>query len=261
MIAAPSSSTTRTVLVVDDERGVRESLRVILDRDYRILSADRGESAFEMLREEEVAAVTLDLRMPGWSGIETFLRMREVSPHVGVIIVTAQGSETEAMRALRLDACDLLTKPFEASQVLDAVRRAVERSEERLRSRPGKTRRTEEHVPRAMRRLCANKEAQTRRQKPSIHDGELGLLWAIFDDGIQTYCQEVVQGTTATLEYREVERWVFRSGDDAVTSFGSLCDLFGFDPKRMRGILLQLRDQPNPEAAKRLVAALSPTAV
>ncbi len=260
MIPASSSAPTRTVLVVDDEPGVRESLRVILDREYRILTAEGGEAAFEMFRKEEVAAVTLDLRMPGWGGIETFLRMREVSPHVGVIIVTAHGSETEAMRALRLDACDLLTKPFEASQVLEAVRRAVERSEAHLRSRPPKAPQSEEHIPRAMRRLCANKEAETRRQRPSIHDGELGLLWAIFDDGIQTYGQEVVQGTTSTLEYREVERWVFRSGDDAVTSFGSLCDLFGIDLKRMRGLLLQLRDQPNPDTAKRLMQALAGTA-
>jgi DNA-binding response OmpR family regulator len=261
VIPASCSPAARTVLVIDDEPGVRESLRVILDRDYRILTAEGGEAAFEILRTEEIAAVTLDLRMPGWGGIETLLRMREVSPHVGVIIVTAHGSETEAMRALRLDACDLLTKPFEASQVLEAVRRAVERSEERLRSRPPTAPRTKEHIPPTMQRLCANKEAESRRQKPSILDGELGLLWAIFDDGIQTYCREVVQGTISTLEYREVERWVFRSGDDAVTSFGSLCDLFGIDPKRMRGLLLKLRDRPDPDTANRLIQALSSSAL
>ena len=75
--------------------------------------------------------------------------------------------------------------------------------------------------------------------------GEFDLLWAVFTDGVQTYCREVLSGSTTSLTYREVERWIFRPSSDAITSFSSLCELFGIDPRRMRRALLRFRDQPS----------------
>jgi DNA-binding response OmpR family regulator len=63
-----SSRRTHTVLVVDDEAGIRESLRLILEPHYRVLTADTGEAALGILERERISVMTLDLRMPGWDG-------------------------------------------------------------------------------------------------------------------------------------------------------------------------------------------------
>ena len=75
--------------------------------------------------------------------------------------------------------------------------------------------------------------------------GEFGLLWAVFTDGIQAYCREILHGSTTSLTYREVERWIFRPNSDAVTSFSSLCELFGIDARRMRRALIRFREHPS----------------
>jgi hypothetical protein len=75
--------------------------------------------------------------------------------------------------------------------------------------------------------------------------GEFGLLWAVYTDGIQTYCREVLYGNITSLAYREVERWIFRPNSDAITSFSTLCELFGIDARRMRRALIRFREQPS----------------
>lgn len=75
--------------------------------------------------------------------------------------------------------------------------------------------------------------------------GEFALLWAVFIDGIRTYCQEVLKDRTTSLAYREVERWIFRPESDVVTSFSSLCQLFEIDSRRLRRRLIQFRDAPD----------------
>ncbi len=86
---------------------------------------------------------------------------------------------------------------------------------------------------------------QLRDKTAANRSGEFGLLWAVFVDGIQTYCREVLRGATCGLAYREVERWIFRPDSDALTSFSNLCELFGIDPKRLRRGLLRFREHPN----------------
>jgi hypothetical protein len=75
--------------------------------------------------------------------------------------------------------------------------------------------------------------------------GEFGLLWAVFTDGIRAYCAETLRGTTTSLTYREVERWIFRPNSDAITSFSSLCELFEIDVRRMRRALIRFREHPS----------------
>ena len=74
---------------------------------------------------------------------------------------------------------------------------------------------------------------------------EISLLWAIFCDGIQTYCREVLRSSTDSLAYREVHRWIFRSHSNAVTSFASLCDLFAIDTRKLRLALTRFREHPS----------------
>ena len=83
--------------------------------------------------------------------------------------------------------------------------------------------------------------------------GEFGLLWKVFTDGIETYCREILRGSTSDRAYREVECWIFRSNSDAITSFATLCELFGIDGRRMRRALIRFRDHPS-EGILNLVA-------
>jgi len=122
-----------SVLVLDDERGVRDSIRLILEPQFRVLTASRGEAAVRILEREPVSVMTLDLRMPGWSGAETLLNIREINSDLEVVLVTAYASYSEAMRALRLRALDVVSKPFEAHRLIETVRRAALRRETGLR--------------------------------------------------------------------------------------------------------------------------------
>jgi FixJ family two-component response regulator len=112
------------VLVVDDEAGARAALQQILATSYEVEAVDDGEAAIDHLRRRPADVVTLDLRMPGLSGLDTFEGIREVRPETEVVVVTGVGSFESAVRSLRLRAFDFLAKPFDAGQVLDVVARA-----------------------------------------------------------------------------------------------------------------------------------------
>jgi hypothetical protein len=95
---------------------------------------------------------------------------------------------------------------------------------------------------------------QFARGGTSGRSGEFELLWTVFADGIQTYCREILRGSTSDRVYREVEYWIFQSNSDAITSFANLCELFGIDARRMRRALIRFRENPS-EGILNLIAA------
>jgi DNA-binding response OmpR family regulator len=123
------------VLVVDDEPGVRESLRFLLNPSYRVLTVSSGEEALETLRAETVDVVLLDLTMPGIGGVETLAKIREIDDAVEVVIITGYFSYQSAVEALRLRAFDYITKPLDSARVQSVVRRA-EASRQHRREAP-----------------------------------------------------------------------------------------------------------------------------
>jgi signal transduction histidine kinase len=116
-----------TVLIVDDEVGVRESLRAILMADYDVLTADTGAAAVELLRQHDVDVVTLDLRMPGMGGIGVLEQAKAINPDVEAIIITGYGSLDTAVQGLRFRAFDYISKPFDVDHVRRLVESAVAR--------------------------------------------------------------------------------------------------------------------------------------
>jgi FixJ family two-component response regulator len=124
--SSPQPYPCPTVLVVDDERGPRLALELILQRDYRVLTAESGEEALDVLRAESVDAVTLDLKMPGLAGHNTLSIIRGIDPDLPVIVITGYGSYESALKALRLRAFDFISKPFESKQILVAIEQAME---------------------------------------------------------------------------------------------------------------------------------------
>jgi signal transduction histidine kinase len=116
-----------TVLIVDDEVGVRESLRAILMADYDVLTADTGAAAIELLRQHDVDVVTLDLRMPGMGGIGVLEQAKSINPDIEAIIITGYGSLDTAVQGLRFRAFDYISKPFDVDHVRRLVEAAVAR--------------------------------------------------------------------------------------------------------------------------------------
>jgi len=116
------------VLVIDDELGPRESLRMLLKPNYQVYTADCVDAGIKLLKEKQPDAVITDIRMPGASGIDGLRRIREIDPHVAVIMLTGFGALETAQEALRLGANDYINKPFDAREMREVIGRNVERT-------------------------------------------------------------------------------------------------------------------------------------
>ena len=116
-----------TVLVVDDEEGVRASVRAILEETCDVLEAGNGVQALEVLKKHEVDLVMLDQRMPGEPGIDVLPRIKAADPSTVVVIATAVRELRTAVEALKRGAYDYLTKPFDVDDILMLAQRALEK--------------------------------------------------------------------------------------------------------------------------------------
>ena len=121
------------ILIVDDELGPRESLRMILSPYYSVHTAERGGEAIELLSNVPVDLVTLDLKMPSISGIKLLEKVKQHDPDIEAIIITGYGSLDTAVDGLRMGAFDYVSKPFDVNHILSQVSRALERRKARLR--------------------------------------------------------------------------------------------------------------------------------
>jgi two-component system, OmpR family, KDP operon response regulator KdpE len=123
------NSESGNVLIVDDERSIRLSLRTILGNfGFDIVEAARGEEAVALVRTEPFDAVLLDINMPGIGGIEVCRIMRRVSPRLPIVMLTVQGSEDRKVEALNAGADDYITKPFQLRELTARLRAAVRRN-------------------------------------------------------------------------------------------------------------------------------------
>ena len=116
-----------TLLIVDDEDGPRQSLRVIFKDDYDLLMAEDGPSAIEIAQKNEIDVAVIDIRMAGMSGIEVLERLKYVNPDIEAIMMTAFETTDTIRQALRLRACDYINKPFDISTIRGAVSQAMQR--------------------------------------------------------------------------------------------------------------------------------------
>ncbi|MBM4306954.1 MAG: response regulator [Deltaproteobacteria bacterium] len=115
------------ILVVDDEIGPRESLRMILKPHYNIFTAENGNTAIQILQQNEMDVVTLDLKMPGMSGIETLKEIRLIAPDVMVIIITGYGTLKSAIEAIRYGVFDYIAKPFNVPEIMCIIDKSIQR--------------------------------------------------------------------------------------------------------------------------------------
>ena len=126
--ALTMSLEVRTVLVVDDERGIAESLAKIFEREgMTVLVAHSGAEALEQVRRHRVGALLTDLMMPGMSGLELLRAVRAIAPETEVVLMTAYGTVETAVEAMKEGAYDFVTKPVKRAHVVRIVKNALEK--------------------------------------------------------------------------------------------------------------------------------------
>jgi DNA-binding response OmpR family regulator len=140
------------VLVVDDDAGVRDGLRLELGEHYTVLEAPHGRSALGIVRAERVDLVLLDILMPEVDGLEILQELKALEPDLPVIMMTAVKTVRTSVAAMKLGAADYVTKPFQEDELLAAIRQALDHRGRRNGAAPERAERTQ-HVPRTQRLL------------------------------------------------------------------------------------------------------------
>ena len=129
ILAARMSERRKTILVVDDDEGMRETLTSILKRDYRVLRAATGEAALQMMEKEDVELMLLDVHLPGISGFEVLKITKENYPYVEVIVISALKELETAIEAMRYGAYHYISKDFDLEGIRSLVANANERQD------------------------------------------------------------------------------------------------------------------------------------
>ncbi len=119
----------KTILVVDDERSIQESLTMILEYEkFTVECASSGSEALEKLQSNGYAVVLLDVKMPGMDGLETLDKIRQLNPDLPVVMISGHGTIETAVEATKRGAFDFLQKPLDRDKVLVTIRNSIERT-------------------------------------------------------------------------------------------------------------------------------------
>ena len=117
------------VLIVDDEQGMRDFLKILLEKEgHKVITANRGTKALEILETKDIELVISDIRMPEMSGIELLEVIKEKSPEMPMIMITAFASPDDAVIAMKNGAFDYISKPFNVEEIISVIRSATARN-------------------------------------------------------------------------------------------------------------------------------------
>jgi signal transduction histidine kinase len=260
-------SAQAAVLIVDDEPGVRESLRMTLASECVVHVAASGAEALAVIRSTPIDVVTLDLRMPGGDGIKVLERIKALDPSIEALIITGYASQESLDGGTRL-AFDYVSKPFDVEHVRGLVRRAAAHRRAVAQMRQAK-RRVLGHVTEALGEsvqalVCEDEGAGRRREATSFTEAQRAML-----DGIRDNSEALVRYLARVLLLTDL-----RTGDlPCVLREVSLARALAatLEPHRRRaaekGVVLSFRDaspgavRTDPELVARLVDALVDNAV
>jgi putative nucleotidyltransferase with HDIG domain len=126
-VPSDSSVPQANILIVEDEQGPREALKLILSPYFNLYTVDRAEVALQILATHPIDLVTLDLRLPDQSGTDLLAKIRESGHDVDVVIITGYGTLQSAIDAIRQGVAGYILKPFNVSDLLDVIKKALER--------------------------------------------------------------------------------------------------------------------------------------
>jgi len=197
MITPSSSLKNPRVLIIDDELGPRESLRILLKKQYEVFCADSVARGLEILQNNHPDVIVSDIRMPGLNGIEGLKRIREIDSDVPVIMLTGYGALETAQEAIRHGASDYMKKPFDANDMLAIIKRNVERSE--IIRRKEQTRQTLEELNKQLLDEMAKKNRLASMGQASaelVHDLRNPMM--VILGYVQLLSQDITEGRTGT---------------------------------------------------------------
>lgn len=172
------------VLLIDDDDAVRTTFRRVLERaGVQVLEAARGSDGLTLCREHDAGLVLLDLRMPEMDGLEVLTRLEAEQPNTPVIMISGQGTMTDAIEAMRRGAWDFVAKPLESNELLEhAVRRGLERSQLLRQNRDYRANleSTNQRLSAALAELHADERAARKLQFQLLPPDELRLGSFVF---------------------------------------------------------------------------------
>jgi len=124
-----STQAKPTVLVVDDEAGPRDALKVILRPFFNIRLAENAKTALNILKEEPIDLITLDQNLPDRHGIDLLQHIKHDHADIEVIIITGYGSVKSAMEGLKYGAAGYLLKPFNVTELVSLISQTIEKKQ------------------------------------------------------------------------------------------------------------------------------------
>jgi len=124
-----------SILVVDDERSMRDFLKILLEKEGHIVStAENSEVALKLIPDNTFEVVVSDIRMPGISGIELLGRIKEETPDLSVIMITAFASPDDAVLAMKNGAFDYISKPFNVDEIKSVIESATSKNKKTIKT-------------------------------------------------------------------------------------------------------------------------------
>lgn len=163
------------ILLVDDEPGIRKVLRISLEEmGYRVHTAENGEQALRLFRENQPLIVLTDIKMPGMDGIDVLRKIKQENPETEVIVITGHGDMDLAIRSLKNEATDFITKPIDDKELQNALQKSENNLTIRQKLREY-TENLESMVQQKSQRLSSVLESQEQAQS-------LGAYQELFDE-------------------------------------------------------------------------------
>jgi len=161
----------KTILLVDDEPDIRDVLSLSLsDMGYQVYEAENGNEALRIFKEVQPSMVMTDIKMPGMDGVELLQKVKHENPETEVIMITGHGDMDLAIRSLKCEATDFITKPIN----VDVLELALQRVREKIFTR----RKLKEYTENLEQLVCEKTELQS-------HLASLGLMIGSISHGIK----------------------------------------------------------------------------
>ncbi len=119
-----------TILIVDDDRPIRSTLKEILEFEkFKVEDAEDGQMAISKVEKNDYDLILCDIKMPKMDGIEVLQKIQELKPHIPVVMISGHGDIETAVGAIKLGAFDFIAKPLDLNRLLVTVRNALDRNE------------------------------------------------------------------------------------------------------------------------------------
>jgi PAS domain S-box-containing protein len=192
------------VLVVDDELGPRESLRMILKPRYEIATADSGEAALKTLSTFRPDLIFMDIKMPQMDGIELLRRIKGADPSIEVVMITAYASLETVKNALTHGAFEYLIKPFSRQDLEETARRALARRQTEMGTRNQLAALVNEMRSQATRARSREQEARSEEGDQSLRVIQLSIL------------REISRSLLGQLDFRQLTAAITAQLKDAL---------------------------------------------